>query len=177
MLRLHHPHFVIQIWQITFFIMISHKKMTNVTSVLFSVANKTEEYLWKRDSDCVENVFCNKTLADYIHCFLVFYIYMSCLRRANMNLSDSASSLHMAALRIGSFICTHSICDDLGQTSFHSPLPHRYCRIKARSPLTSCLKSPAGWSLSMWCLSHDNAVRRRLDRHSKIYATIETLTV
>lgn len=50
---------------------------------------------------------------------------------ANVNLRDSASPLHMAALRIGSFVGARSICDDLGQTSFHSPLPHRYSGMEA----------------------------------------------
>lgn len=79
-----------------------------------------------------------------------------------MKFSASASSLHMAALRIGSFIWTHSSCDDLGQTSFHSPLPHRCHRNKGRSPLASCLKSLAGWNHSMWCLSHNNAAEEHL---------------
>ena len=85
--------------------------------------------------------------------FIIWVIF----RVANVNSSVSASPLHMAALRIGSFICTHSICDDLGQTSFHSPLPHRYSGSEGRSPLTSCLDSPACWCPSVWCLSHNNS--------------------
>lgn len=82
----------------------------------------------------------------------------------NMNLSDSALSPHIAALRIGSFICTHSICDDLGQTSFHSPLPHWYSGTEGHYPLTSHPKS-----LAVWCLSHNNTDQWRLDHQSQLY--------
>ena len=43
--------------------------------------------------------------------------------RLSLSSYSLSFAVHVAALRIGSFICVHPICDDLTKTSFHSPLP------------------------------------------------------